>query len=137
MIMSVFPPPQISGPSPSRTSLASTRYFSRISGSVNIFGLGKREIATVLSITHMTDWSAEMIANKVHEYLGTSISPEKVWDTYKEWEDARNESQLDGPTLEEDVKTNRAMIGILRQHEIEPNFFARSLSRTPRPVSVD
>jgi hypothetical protein len=135
--MSVFPPPQIPGPSPSRTSYASTHGFSRISGSIDIFGSNKRETATVLSITHKTDWSAERIANKVHEYLGTSISPEKVWDTYKEWEDARNESLLDGPSFEEDIKTNRAMVAILRQYDIKPNFFAKSLSQTPRPVSIN
>jgi hypothetical protein len=133
--MSVFPPHQISGPSPSKTGLASTRTLSRICGSVGISGLDKRETATVLSIAHLTDWSAELIANKVHEYLGTSISSEKVWDTYKEWEDARNEDRLDGPTLAEDVKTNRFMVEILEEHEIKPNFRARPLSRTPRPVS--
>lgn len=90
----------------------------------------------MLSIAHMTNWSAELIANKVHEYLGISISPEKVWDTYKEWEDARNESRHDGPSVTEEIKTNRAIVGILRQHEIKPNFNARPLSQTPRPVSV-
>jgi hypothetical protein len=135
--MSVFPPPQIPGPSPSRTSHASTHGFSGICGSVDLFGSNKRETATVLSITHKTDWSAERIANKVHEYLGTSISPEKVWDTYKEWEDARNESRLDGPSFEDDIKTNRAMVAILRQYGIKPNFFAKSLSQTPRPVSIN
>jgi hypothetical protein len=90
----------------------------------------------MLSIAHLTGWSAELIANKVHEYLGISISAERVWDTYKEWEDARNETWLSGPTWEEDFKTTKDMVGILRQYEIKPNFRARPLSRTPRPVGI-
>jgi len=134
--MSVLPPPQISAPSPSRINPAPTCTFSKICGGVDISGMDKRETATVLSIAHLTGWSAELIANKVYDYLGTNISPEKVWDTYKEWEDARNEDHLDGPTLVEEVKTNRVMVGILGEHEIKPYFSARPLSRTPRPVSI-
>lgn len=90
----------------------------------------------MLSIAHLTDWSAELIANKVNGYFSTSVSPEEVWDTYKEWVDSRTESRLDGPTLAEHKNTNSAMVGILKQHEIEPNFNARPLSQTPRPVSI-
>jgi hypothetical protein len=134
--MSVFSPDSVSGPTPPRSSHTPTHAFSRICGSVDIFGLNKRETATLLSIAHLTDWSAELIANKVCKYLGTSISPEKVWDTYKGWEDARNENQLDGPTWGEDIKTTRSMVGILKQYEIKPNIYARPLSQTPRPVSI-
>jgi hypothetical protein len=90
----------------------------------------------VLSIAHLTDWSAELIAHKVDEYLDISISPEKVWDTYKSWEDARTEYRLDGPTLVEDKETSKAMVNILRRHGIEPKYDARPLSQTPRPVSI-
>ena len=99
-------------------------------------GLEKREIATMLSMAHLTGWSAELIANKLHEYLGTSTSAEKVWDTYKEWEDARGETWLSAPTWEEDFETTKDMVGILRRLEIKPNFHARPLSQTPRPVRI-
>lgn len=108
----------------------------RVYGCADLLGFDKREIATVLSIAHLTGWSAELIANKMHEYLGTAISPEKVWDTYKQWEDARNETWLSGPTWEEDLKTTKDMVDILKKYAIKPDFHARPLSQTPRPVRI-
>lgn len=134
--MSVPPPLLTSNFTPVRSNHPSSRSISRICGDADIVGLIKRETATVLSIAHLTDWSAELIAHKVNEYLDVSISPETVWDTYKSWEDVRTENRLDGLARVEDKETSKAMLSILRQLGIEPNFDARPLSHTPRPVSI-
>jgi hypothetical protein len=134
IIMSVFPFPLISDGPPRSSSLTAVRAIFRICGGTDVFGPDKRQTATIISIAHMTEWSAELIANKIHEYFGTETSAEIVWDTYKYWEDVRSEMHPNGPTLGEDLKITKDMVCILRQHEIMPNFHARPLSQTPRPV---
>ena len=95
----------------------------------------KMQTAPVIAFAHLTGWSAELISNTVNKQFGGLISAEMVWDTYKAWEAAWFEKKLDGNTFNEIGREYEGMLQVLAQYGCSPNFEARPLSQTPRPVS--
>ena len=98
--------------------------------------------AAIISLAHLTSWSAERIAKAVVQNRsdghgqpigeqGAAILAEEVWDLYRAWVE-----HLFFCTSELD-DMEKSMCGILKQFKIDPSeppVKGRNLASTPRPV---
>jgi hypothetical protein len=97
---------------------------------MHLAGLDNLQTITLLGLTSLTNWSAELISSKMAKLFLVTMTPEMVWDTHNEWNESMKTEQPDK------VRELAEYMGmVLKLHNIIPIHDARPLSQTPRPVS--